>query len=261
MRSRSRTSGRVVAENPARIIEPLRGVDGVSVHRQQLARGRNEIGLVVDEQYVRHSSALQRSCAYARILPKRTRRRRVTFDPPKDQMQNRTSMGAPNANHMAAWIRSFPAVAALFVVAIAAAALVGWGYHLAWLRSPAPNFGVMIPGSAAASGLLGLALLVGLGRPRSGASALRWLLELAAALIGVAALAEYALGIDLGIDRWPLPTSLDAVGGSAPGRMSVLEGICVMFLADRPFRRPNGGPAAAARPRAPLPSASESRAC
>ena len=155
----------------------------------------------------------------------------MAFDPSTDEMQNRTSMGAPNANHMAAWIRSFPAVAALLVVANGAVVLVGWAYHLAWLRSPAPNFGVMIPGSAAASGLLGLALLVGLGRPRSGASGLRWLLELAAALLGVVALAEYALGIDLGIDRWPLPTSLDAVGGSVPARMSMLESICVMFLA------------------------------
>ena len=140
-------------------------------------------------------------------------------------------MGAPYANHMAAWIRSFPAVAALFVVANGAAVLVGWGYHLEWLRSPAPNFGVMIPGSAAAGALLGLALLVGLGRPRFGTLALRWVLELAAALIGVAALAEYALGIDLGIDRWPLPTSLDAIGGSVPARMSALEGVCIMFLA------------------------------
>ena len=146
-------------------------------------------------------------------------------------MQNRTSMGAPYANHVAAWIRSFPAVAALFVVANGAAVLVGWGYHISWLRSPAPNFGVMIPGSAAASVLLGLAVLVGLGRPRLGTLALRWILELAAALVGVAALAEYALGIDLGIDRWPLPASLDAIGDSLPARMSVLEGVCIMFLA------------------------------
>jgi PAS domain S-box-containing protein len=140
-------------------------------------------------------------------------------------------MGAPYANHMAAWIRSFSAVAALLVVANGAAVLVGWGYNIAWLRSPAPNFGVMIPGSAAASALLGLALLIGLGRPRFGTLAARWVLELAAALIGVAALAEYALGIDLGIDRGPWPIPLDAIGGSAPARMSVLEGVCVMFLA------------------------------
>src|SRR4051794_30758090 len=140
---------------------------------------------------------------YARILPELARSRRERFDPLKNEMQNRTSMGAPYANHMAAWIRSFTAVAALFVVANGAAVLVGWGYGLAWLRSPAPSFGVMIPGSAAASACLGLAVLVGLGRPRFGTSSLRWLLELAAALLGVAVLAEYSFGIDLGIDGWP----------------------------------------------------------
>jgi PAS domain S-box-containing protein len=146
-------------------------------------------------------------------------------------MQNRTSMGAPHANHMAAWIRSFPAVAAFFVVANGAAVLVGWGYDIAWLRTPVPSFGSMIPASAAASACLGLALLVGLAPPRLGTAALLWLLQLAAGTLGVTALAGYSFGVDLGIDRWPSPPALDALGSAVPARASVLEGVCIMFLA------------------------------
>jgi PAS domain S-box-containing protein len=144
-------------------------------------------------------------------------------------MQNRKSMGAPSAKHMAAWIRSFPAIAALFVVAHGFAVLIGWGYNLTWLRSPAPNFGSMIPGSAAASAVLGLALLVGLARARVSTRAVCWALELAVFAVGVAALAEYAFGIDLPIDRWPAPPALDALRVE-PARMSVLEAVCFVLL-------------------------------
>lgn len=159
-------------------------------------------------------------------------------------------MGAPHANHMAAWIRSFPAVASLLVVANGAAVLVGWGYGIASLRSPAPSFGVMIPGSAAASALLGLALLMGLGRPVFGTSVLRWLFELGAVLLGAAALAEYALGLDLGIDRWPTPPSLDAGASAMPARMSVLEAVCFMFLGTALAIDRTAGPAGRAAARA-----------
>src|SRR5262245_19860083 len=144
-------------------------------------------------------------------------------------MQNRTSMGAPYANNMAAWVRSFPALAALFVVANGFAVLIGWGYNLAWLRSPVPAFGSMIPGSAAASASLGLALLLGPARQRTGTRALAWVLELAALAIGAAALIEYSLGLDLPIDRWPSPPALDVLG-TLPARMSVLEAVCFMLL-------------------------------
>jgi PAS domain S-box-containing protein len=145
-------------------------------------------------------------------------------------MQNRESMSAPYANHMAAWIRSFPAMAALFVVANGAAVLFGWGYDVVWLRSPLPLFGSMIPGSAAASASLGLALLLGLGRPRIGTRTLRWVLELAALLIGAAALVEYSFGFDLPFGPWPWRAALDALG-APPARMSVLEAACFMLLA------------------------------
>jgi PAS domain S-box-containing protein len=138
-------------------------------------------------------------------------------------------MGAPYANHMAAWIRSFPAIAALFVVAHGFAVLIGWGYNLEWLRSPVPDFGTMIPGSAAASACIGLALLLGLARPRTATRALRSALELAAFAIGVAALAEYSFGAELRIDHWPAAPSL-AVPGALPARMSVLEGVCFILL-------------------------------
>jgi PAS domain S-box-containing protein len=138
-------------------------------------------------------------------------------------------MGAPYANQMAAWVRSFPAIAALFVVVHGFAILIGWGYHLAWLRTPLPGFGSMIPGSAAASASLGMALLVGLARPSVGTRALRWLLELSVFAVGLAALAEYTFGLDLGIDGWPAQPALDALGTS-PARMSVLEAVCFMLL-------------------------------
>ena len=138
-------------------------------------------------------------------------------------------MGAPYANHMAAWIRSFPAIAALFVVAHGFAVLIGWGYDLGWLRGPVPAFGSMIPGSAAASACLGLALLLGMARPRVATSVLCWALELAAVFLGVATLAEYSFGLDLGLERWPLPPALDALGAS-PTRMSVLEAVSFVLL-------------------------------
>ena len=88
----------------------------------------------------------------------------------------------------------------------------------------------MIPGSAAASGLLGS--LCWSGWPAAFRHLGLALVPRARAVLalGVAALAEYAFGIDLGIDRWPLPTSLDARRGTAPARMSLLEGICLYFL-------------------------------
>ncbi len=144
-------------------------------------------------------------------------------------MQNRESMGAPYANHMAAWIRSFSAIAALCVVAHGLAVLIGWGYDLAWLHSPVPRYGSMIPGSAAASACLGLALLLGLGRPRAGTRALRRALELAVFAIGATALAEYSLGLDLRIDRLWWAVGLNAPG-AAPVRISVLEALCFVLL-------------------------------
>ena len=138
-------------------------------------------------------------------------------------------MGAPYANHMAAWIRSFPAIAALFVVAHGFAVLIGWGYDLAWLRSPGPNFGSMIPGSAAASACLGLAVLLRLARPQVATRVVRSALELAVVAIGVAALAEYSFGLDLRIDRWPSPPALGVIG-TLSARMSVLEAVCFILL-------------------------------
>jgi PAS domain S-box-containing protein len=145
-------------------------------------------------------------------------------------MQNRKSMSAPYANPMAAWVRSFPAIAALFVVAHGFAVLIGWGYDLVWLHSPVPAFGSMIPGSAAASACLGLALLLGLARPRVGTGALCWALELAVFSLGIATLAEYSFGLDLGIDRWPSTPALDSLR-TLPTRMSMLEAVCFVLLA------------------------------
>jgi PAS domain S-box-containing protein len=87
----------------------------------------------------------------------------------------------------------------------------------------------MIPGSAAASASLGVALLLGLGRPRAGARWLRGALELAVFALGAAVLAEYAFGLDLLVDRWPSHPALAALA-TLPTRMSVLEAVCFMFL-------------------------------
>jgi PAS domain S-box-containing protein len=128
----------------------------------------------------------------------------------------------------AAWVRSFPAIAGVVVAASSGAVLIGWCYEIAWLRSPAP-FGSMIPVSAVACLCLGLALSLATLRPRLASSAVCWLLELTALSLGVTTLAEYTLGLDLGLDRWP-PMALDALRTSSPVRMSVLEALCFVLL-------------------------------
>jgi PAS domain S-box-containing protein len=143
-------------------------------------------------------------------------------------MQNR-SMSAP-AMQMAAWIRSFPAIAAVCVIASSGAVLLGWRYDIAWLRSPAPQFGSMITGSAAASVCIGLALLLATLRPHFTRNALCWMAELAALLLGVAALAAYGFGLDLGTDGWSSPAALDTLSTILPARMSVLEALCFVSL-------------------------------
>jgi PAS domain S-box-containing protein len=121
-----------------------------------------------------------------------------------------------------AWIRHFPWIAGLCVVAIGTIVLLGWFRNLETLTSLSSRFVSMKANAAAAFVLLGVALILAAVARNAVTQSLRWVLELAALAIGVATIVEYASGIDLGIDLLLVPAPLNEFQTAAPGRMSVL---------------------------------------
>ena len=114
---------------------------------------------------------------------------------------------------------SFAQLCALAVACLGAAGLAGWALDVAALKSVLPGSATMKPNTAVGFALTGMSLAADGWRHRQpGWSRVRVALAAAVALLGVLTLAEYASGIDLGIDRLLFGGAL----GSAPlaGRMS-----------------------------------------
>jgi PAS domain S-box-containing protein len=119
------------------------------------------------------------------------------------------------------WIRYFPAVAGLCVLAIGAAALVGWWRGLEVLAAFSPHFVSMKVNAATALALLGFGLCLA-SLPRAApVRLLRSFAELATLAVAVATVVEYAAGVDLRIDQLLWPAPLNEFQTPAPGRMAL----------------------------------------
>jgi signal transduction histidine kinase/CheY-like chemotaxis protein len=96
--------------------------------------------------------------------------------------------------------------------------LFGWFTGTAWLTSVVPGFRVMVPNTAVAFALSGLALVV---HGRSG-DARTAVLTLALVVfgLGAATLVEYIFNVRLGVERWLVSVGSVDVANTFAGRMS-----------------------------------------
>ncbi|HEX5049235.1 MAG TPA: ATP-binding protein [Gammaproteobacteria bacterium] len=129
------------------------------------------------------------------------------------------------------WIRYFPAAVGLCVLAIGAAALIGWWRDLGILTALSPRFVSMKANAAAALALLGLALCLA-SLPRAvPVRALRALAEIAALALALTTVLEYAANVDLGLDRLLWPAPLNEFQTAAPGRMALPTALALALSA------------------------------
>lgn len=114
-----------------------------------------------------------------------------------------------------------PRAATVACCAVGCAVLVGWFLDIAFLKSVLPGLPAMVPNTAAAFVLSGLALWA--RQPGRGGGRRAWaalLCASAAGTLGALTLAEYAFDADLGIDRMLLGGAHAADPAGLPGRMS-----------------------------------------
>ena len=109
----------------------------------------------------------------------------------------------------------------LAVGLLGVAVLIGWALNVPWLKSVLPAWATMKPNTALCFVLCGWSLWLGAGPRRSGLNGLQIGLAGGVAALALLTLAEYAFGVDLGIDRLLLPAATEADGNSQAGRMAV----------------------------------------
>jgi len=126
--------------------------------------------------------------------------------------------------------RTFPAIAAGVVAAVAALVLLGWLLDSEPLKAGIAGRSTMKPNTAIAFVLAAVSLWL---QRRSPAARLERRVALgcatAVAAIGLVTLAEYWFAWDPGIDRWVFPASPDAVT-PFPGRMGINTATCFSLL-------------------------------
>jgi PAS domain S-box-containing protein len=112
-------------------------------------------------------------------------------------------------------------IAGCTVIVIATVVLGGWAFGAEGLTRFVPGFPPMMPNTAASLVFIGLALcLAGPMTARPSAAHFGRLLAVIPLAVGVATLLEYLLGVDLGIDRLLLPSTINVSISSYPGRTS-----------------------------------------
>ena len=127
-------------------------------------------------------------------------------------------------------IDSFAALAGCFGAGVGSLVLLGWLLGVPALKSILPGLALMQPNTALSLALTGLALL---GTKREGGQRTRrlaWGLAGLAAAIGLLTLAEYASGVDLGIDLLLFGRVPGSEGPPFPGRMSLMTAACIASL-------------------------------
>jgi PAS domain S-box-containing protein len=110
---------------------------------------------------------------------------------------------------------------------VGAVVLLGWAFELPRLRSVLPGLVEMKVNTAIAFGLAGASLLL-----RRGVRARRRAAVACAsvvALIGLLTVAEYLLGLDLGIDQLLFREAAGAAATSSPGRMAPTTAACFLL--------------------------------
>ncbi|MDT5036732.1 MAG: hypothetical protein QOE03_1917 [Micromonosporaceae bacterium] len=134
-----------------------------------------------------------------------------------------------------AWWTGFVPVAGLATIGLGATVLVGWAAGLVVLTCVVPGTPSMRPNTAVCLVLLGACLLVGF--PASAVSAGRRGAAAGCAsivaIVGLFTLAEYAVGVDLGLDRVLFAGAVGVHPGSTshPGRMAMNTATAVVLLA------------------------------
>ena len=134
---------------------------------------------------------------------------------------------------------------AIAVTATAVVVLLGWLADIAVLKTLVPGAVTMKVNTALGFLASGIALWL-LQPEQTGVAARRAGMTLAAAttILGALSLAQYAMGIDFGIDNSLIPEPEEALMTSRPGRMAPGTALCflltgmALWLLDRPF--PNG---------------------
>jgi PAS domain S-box-containing protein len=125
------------------------------------------------------------------------------------------------------WLERASLVLAGGLVLLGAATLAAWWLHLDFLVQPLPGFASIAPNVAICILLLGGALLgIELNAPRTVVA----VVALAAAMLAVLTLAEYALHADFNIDEVFATDYLEA-DGPQDGRMSLASACCLLLAA------------------------------
>lgn len=125
-------------------------------------------------------------------------------------------------------LRMFALITGITVFFLSAAVLiVGWGFGVAALRGPLPDFSTMKTNTALGVGALGLSL--GVSQLRGPIGWLRLILAAMAAAFGAITLAEYSFGWDAGVDQLLF---LDPATAAAafPGRPAPLTACLLLLL-------------------------------
>ena len=125
-------------------------------------------------------------------------------------------------------LRMFTLITGIAVFSLSLAVLiVGWGFGVAALRGPMPDFSTMKANTALGVGALGLALNV--SQLRGPIRRLSLLPAAMAAVVGAITLAEYAFGWDAGIDQLLFPDPVTATA-AFPGRPAPLTACLLLLL-------------------------------
>ena len=110
---------------------------------------------------------------------------------------------------------------------LGALGLVGWMSRREFLLTLVPGQPPMMPNTALALTLLGMTgAALGRGRPGAAARTASAFAALIVLAVGIGTLAEYALGVDLGIDQLLIPSEL----GPYPGRPSPLTAMALALI-------------------------------
>jgi diguanylate cyclase (GGDEF)-like protein len=122
--------------------------------------------------------------------------------------------------HLAARLARFARAEAIVVLAMAAAAWVGWTADVELLMRVYPTWPVMTPWTALCLAVLGAAALLQQGRPSRGRVWTGRVLALAVAVFAVVVLAEYTTARSFGLDQLWFSDAVRLRQSSWPGRPS-----------------------------------------
>ena len=117
--------------------------------------------------------------------------------------------------------RFIPWASSLLSIFVSCLVLVGWTFNLPTLRSVLPGQPQMVPNTALAFIMAGLAVwILWRGRETPRSSVVFWVCALVVLLIGSITLGEYLTGANSGFDSLLFPGKLQKTGESFPGRPS-----------------------------------------